>query len=109
MVPGCCSGQPLDTEDAAAAALRYDSGALGTISSGYYNQGGPKHSHMKIWGSHGWLEMNFEPIANDGAQLTGDGSGRVETNSTNPPARCVLVPIQLYFLVTVSPNVCLAK
>jgi hypothetical protein len=33
----------------------------------YYNQGGPKHSHMKIWGSAGWLEMNFEPIANDGA------------------------------------------
>ena len=35
-----CRGQPLDTEDAAVAALRYKSGALGTISSGYYNQGG---------------------------------------------------------------------
>jgi len=32
-------GQPISAEDAAAAALRYDNGALGTITSGYYNQG----------------------------------------------------------------------
>ena len=90
---GACSGQPLDTEDAAVAALRYKSGALGTISSGYYNQGGPKHSHMKIWGSRGWLEMNFEPIANDGAQLNANGSGRVDKSTANPPAstdRCAI-------------------
>ena len=59
-------GQPLDVEDAAAAALRFENGALGTITSGYYNAGGPKHSHIKLWGSKGWLELNFEPIANDG-------------------------------------------
>jgi hypothetical protein len=29
-----CRGQPLDTEDGAVGALRYASGALGTISSG---------------------------------------------------------------------------
>ena len=69
--------------------MRYKNGALGTISSGYYNQGGPKHSHMKIWGSHGWLEMNFEPIANDGAQLNANGSGRLEKSTTSPP-RCAI-------------------
>jgi hypothetical protein len=26
-------------------------GGLGTITSGYYNAGGPKHSHVKVWGS----------------------------------------------------------
>ena len=61
-------GQPLDVEDAAAAALRYENGALGTITSGYYNDGGPKHSHIKVWGSKGWLELNFEPIANEGLE-----------------------------------------
>eukprot|EP01052_Picozoa_sp_SAG31_P007924 SAG31_NODE_388_length_16371_cov_5.228982_11_plen_98_part_00 len=44
-------------------------GALGTITSGYYNDGGPKHSHIKIWCSDGWIEMNFEPIAKMGTPL----------------------------------------
>ena len=47
---------------------RYEDGSLGTITSGYYNPLSPsspgKHSHVKIWGSGGWLEINFEPIAN---------------------------------------------
>lgn len=51
-------GQPIDIEDSAAAALRFDNGALGTITSGYYLDKG-YHSHIKIWGSNGW--MHIEP------------------------------------------------
>ncbi len=53
-------GQPIDVEDAAAAAFRYDNGSLGTITSGYYLDRG-YHSHIKIWGSAGWLHL--EPMA----------------------------------------------
>jgi predicted dehydrogenase len=49
-------GQPIDTEDAAAVAMRFDNGALGTITSGYYLDKG-YHSMLKLWGSHGWAEM----------------------------------------------------
>lgn len=52
-------GQPIDIEDSAAAALRFDNGALGTITSGYYLDKG-YHSHIKIWGSAGW--MHIEPM-----------------------------------------------
>jgi len=47
-------GQPLDTEDAAVVALRFDNGALGTLTSGYYLDRS-YHSLIKIWGSEGWL------------------------------------------------------
>jgi predicted dehydrogenase len=49
-------GQPLDVEDSATAALRFDNGSLGTITSGYYVDKG-YHSQIKIWGSDGWLEL----------------------------------------------------
>jgi predicted dehydrogenase len=52
-------GQPLDVEDSATAALQYDNGSLGTITSGYYLDKG-YHSHIKIWGSDGWLHL--EPM-----------------------------------------------
>jgi predicted dehydrogenase len=47
-------GQPLDVEDSAAIALRFDNGSLGTLTSGYYLDRG-YHSHLQIWGEHGWL------------------------------------------------------
>ena len=47
-------GQPIDIEDSATAALRFDNGTLGTVTSGYYLDKG-YHSHIKIWGSEGWL------------------------------------------------------
>lgn len=50
-------GQPLDVEDSAAAALRFDNGMLGTMTSGYYTDRG-YHSHLKIWGSDGWLHLD---------------------------------------------------
>jgi predicted dehydrogenase len=52
-------GQPLDVEDSAAAAVRFESGALATVTSGYYLDKG-YHSHIKIWGSAGW--MHLEPM-----------------------------------------------
>lgn len=49
-------GQPIDVEDSATAALRFDNGSLGTMTSGYYVDKG-YHSQIKIWGSDGWLEL----------------------------------------------------
>jgi predicted dehydrogenase len=50
-------GQPLDVEDSAALSLKFANGTLGTMTSGYYLDKG-YHSHVKIWGSTGWLETN---------------------------------------------------
>jgi UDP-N-acetyl-2-amino-2-deoxyglucuronate dehydrogenase len=53
---GTVGGQPLKIEDSAVMALRFDNGSLGTITSGYYLDRG-YHTHIKIWGSHGWLQL----------------------------------------------------
>ena len=53
---GVVGGQPLDTEDSAAIAMRFDNGTFGTMTSGYYLDRG-YHSNLKIWGSKGWLEI----------------------------------------------------
>lgn len=53
---GNVGGQPIDTEDSAVAAVRFDNGTFGTLTSGYYVDKG-YHSQIKIWGSHGWIEM----------------------------------------------------
>jgi predicted dehydrogenase len=53
---GIVGGQPLDVEDSAAVALRFSSGAFGTLASGYYLDKG-YHSHLQIWGEHGWLRL----------------------------------------------------
>lgn len=52
---GNVGGQPIDVEDSAALSLRYDNGSFGTLTSGYYLDRG-YHSHIRIWGSGGWLE-----------------------------------------------------
>lgn len=52
-------GQPIDVEDSATAVLRFDNGMLGTLTSGYYLDRG-YHSHVKIWGSKGWVHL--EPM-----------------------------------------------
>lgn len=51
-------GQPIDVEDSTALSLKYDKGFLGTMTSGYYTNRG-KQSLIKIWGSKGWLEMDY--------------------------------------------------
>ena len=45
-----------DVEDSATAALRFDNGTLGTLTSGYYTDAG-YNSHIKIWGSKGWIHL----------------------------------------------------
>ncbi len=49
-------GQPFDVEDSAVAAIQFGNGSLGTLISGYYLDKG-YHSHLKVWGSQGWLEV----------------------------------------------------
>ena len=53
---GIVGGQPLKIEDSAAMSLRFDNGSFGTMTSGYYLDRG-YHSHIKIWGSDGWLQL----------------------------------------------------
>lgn len=52
---GIVGGQPLEIEDSAALAMRFENGAFGTMTSGYYLDRG-YHSHLRLWGSHGWIE-----------------------------------------------------
>lgn len=51
-------GKPFDVEDSATLSLRFANGSLGTLTSGYYLDKG-YHSHLKVWGSQGWLEINL--------------------------------------------------
>ena len=51
-------GQPIDVEDSAALTLKFGDGFLGTMTSGYYLEKG-YHSHLKIWGETGWIEINL--------------------------------------------------
>ncbi len=53
---GNVGGQPMNVEDSATAALRFDNNSLGTITSGYYVDKG-YHSLLKIWGADGWIEL----------------------------------------------------
>ena len=53
---GIVGGQPLDVEDSAAMALHFDNGTFGSFTSGYYVDKG-YHSHLKFWGSQGWVQM----------------------------------------------------
>jgi predicted dehydrogenase len=62
---GIVGGQPLKVEDSAAMALRFDNGTFGTVTSGYYLDRG-YHSHIKVWGSNGWLQL--EPHGGDPLQ-----------------------------------------
>lgn len=59
---GIIGGQPFKAEDSAAMALRFDNGSFGTVTSGYYLDRG-YHSHIKVWGSNGWLQL--EPHGGD--------------------------------------------
>jgi predicted dehydrogenase len=56
-------GQPIDVEDSAAVVFQYANGTLGTLTSGYYLDRG-YHTHIKIWGSQGWLQL--EGVAGKG-------------------------------------------
>lgn len=53
---GVVGGQPLDIEDSAALSMRFDNGGHGTMLCGYYLDKG-YHSHVKLWGESGWLQL----------------------------------------------------
>jgi predicted dehydrogenase len=54
---GVVGGQPIDVEDSTAVSLAFTSRyVFGTMLSGYYLDRG-YHSHVKIWGEHGWLKL----------------------------------------------------
>jgi predicted dehydrogenase len=72
-------GQPLDVEDSAVGALRFDNGSLGTVTSGYYLDKG-YHSHIKIWGSAGWAHIeSMEDSPLHWRIAEGEGAGDVQT------------------------------
>jgi predicted dehydrogenase len=50
-------GQPIDVEDSAVVALRFDGGMQGTLHSGFYLDKG-YHSHLVLWGADGWLRCS---------------------------------------------------
>ena len=79
-------GQPIDVEDSAAAALKFDNGMLGTITSGYYLDRG-YHSHIKLWGSSGWLHL--EPMKDEPLtwySTKGEDAGQMQTwNGSKQP------------------------
>jgi predicted dehydrogenase len=54
---GVVGGQPIDVEDSAAVSIAFDNRTYGTMTSGYYLDRG-YHSHLQIWGEHGWLRLN---------------------------------------------------
>jgi predicted dehydrogenase len=79
-------GQPIDIEDSAAASLKFENGMLGTLTSGYYLDRG-YHSHIKVWGSAGWLHL--EPTKDEPLSwysTKGEKPGQVQTweGSKNP-------------------------
>jgi predicted dehydrogenase len=53
---GVVGGQPIDIEDAAAVALRFDNGCFGTMTAGYFLDRGYQ-SHIQLWGEYGWLRL----------------------------------------------------
>ena len=55
---GVVGGQPLDIEDSAAMAIRFDNDTFASVNSGYYLDRG-KQSMIKIWGSMGWLQLGL--------------------------------------------------
>jgi len=72
-------GQPIDVEDSATAALRFDNGTLGTVTSGYYLDKG-YHSHIKIWGSQGWLHIDsMDEAPMHWSTTKGERAGDIQT------------------------------
>ena len=49
-------GQPIDVEDAAAFALQFEGGGVGTLAAGYFLDRGYQ-SHLQFWGEQGWMRL----------------------------------------------------
>jgi len=50
-------GQPVRIEDSAVVLLRFAGGALGSLAGGYWLDAGFQ-SHLRVWGSGGWLSID---------------------------------------------------
>ena len=75
---GNVGGQPITVEDSAALALRFEGNRFGTMTSGYYTDKG-YHSHLRLWGSNGWIEYK--------EHLGGENNPPLSWYSTNPDCR----------------------
>lgn len=51
-------GQPIKVEDSAVVSFRLAGGATGTLNTGYYLDRS-KQTEIRIWGSHGWLNLQL--------------------------------------------------
>lgn len=71
-------GQPVNIEDSAALALRFENGATGTMTSGYYLDTGLQ-TLLKIWGSKGWLELSTDTPRTVRWYSTASGEPRTDT------------------------------
>jgi predicted dehydrogenase len=74
---GVVGGQPIDVEDSAAVALHFDNGSFGTMTAGYYLDKG-YHSHLQVWGEHGWLRLALIEEAPLEWYSTKDGKAAVQ-------------------------------
>jgi predicted dehydrogenase len=85
-------GQPIDTEDSAVVALRFDNGSLGTLTSGYYLDRG-YHSLLKIWGSGGWVALQRHthkpPLEWSSGGKVHQYSGAIEPSGYTPFVRAI--------------------
>jgi predicted dehydrogenase len=71
-------GQPINVEDSATAALKFENGALGTMTSGYYLDKS-YHTHLRVWGSKGWLKVDtIGPTALEWYSNVGENAGMVQ-------------------------------
>jgi len=80
---GVVGGQPMDVEDSNAAALRFDNGMFGTMTSGYYLDRG-YHQHIRVWAEKGWLWLCEQTDAPLKWQVFGDAKEPGVQSFTKP-------------------------
>eukprot|EP01051_Picozoa_sp_SAG22_P003364 SAG22_NODE_162_length_16848_cov_16.978267_18_plen_414_part_00 len=82
-------GKRHDVEDSTVAAVRFDNGCLGTITSGFYTDQG-YNSHIKVWGSKGWLRLEKDsPDADEDFPLTWYSHDAGDPNNSDPDTPAV--------------------
>lgn len=54
---GVVGGQPINVEDASVMSIQWNNRCFGTMTSGYFLDRG-YHSHLQVWGEHGWLKFS---------------------------------------------------
>jgi predicted dehydrogenase len=80
---GNVGGQPISIEDSVAMSMRFDNGTFGTLTSGYYLDKGSQ-THLKIWGSKGWLQIDSGEPQTMTMYSTADGTEGKSSVFTRP-------------------------